>query len=325
MKRFILGAALGLLTLAGAVSAQQTYPSKPITLVMPYAIGGGADLMARALADSMRKTLGQPVTVLNVVGAGSVVGSRQVANAAPDGYTILMNHIGLSTAPALFKNLGFDPMKSYEPIGLFSEIPMLVVAGKSFPANNAGELIEYVRKNKDKVTVASSGMGSGTHLCAMLFEKAIGSKVTMVQYKGSAPAYQDIITGRVDLMCDSTGGSVAQVKGGAVKAFVVTGNKRLSSLPAVPTPAEVGLQDLSLMTVWYALWAPAGTPKPIVERLSAALQAATRDPVIVSQLAAWDATPYEPKFATPAALNEKVASQITMWGQLIQSAGITPQ
>ena len=323
--RKALSAGLGLLLLAGAAWAQEPYPSKPVTLVMPYAVGGGADLMARALADSLRKALGQPVTVLNVVGAGSIVGSRQVAQSQPDGYTLLMNHIGLSTAPALFSNLGFDPVKSFEPIGLFSEIPMLLVGGKHLPANNARELADYVRKNGDKVTVASSGQGSGTHLCAMLFEKAVGAKVTMVQYKGSAPAYQDIITGRVDLMCDSTGGSVAQVKSGFVKPFLVTGNKRLSSLPDVPTPADVGLKELSAMTVWYALWAPAGTPKPIVDKLSAALQAATRDPTIISQLGAWDARPFEPKFAVPSALNEKMNSQIAMWGRLIRDAGIAPQ
>lgn len=321
----LIAAILAAAGFAATAAAQDAYPSKPITLVMPYATGGGADLMARALADSMRKTLGQPVTVANVVGAGSIVGSRQVANSRADGYTLLMNHIGLSTAPALFKNLGFDPVTGLQPIGLFSEIPMLVVAGKGFAANNARELAEYVRQNKDKVTVASSGQGSGTHLCAMLLEKAIGSKVTMVQYKGSAPAYQDIITGRVDLMCDSTGGSVAQVKSGQVKAFVVTGNKHLASLPEIPTPAEAGLKDLSAMTVWYALWAPAGTPKPVVDKLSAALQAATRDPAVVTQLAAWDATPFDAKFAVPAALQEKMTSQVDMWGQLIRAAGITPQ
>ncbi|HVL36847.1 MAG TPA: tripartite tricarboxylate transporter substrate-binding protein [Burkholderiales bacterium] len=317
---FVLGALL-----AGSAMAQDGYPAKPITLVMPYAVGGGADLMARALADSMRRTLGQPVTVANIVGAGSTIGSRQVAQSAPDGYTLLMNHIGLSTAPALFKNLQFDPVKGLEPIGLFSEIPMLVVAGKGFPPNNARELADYLRKHQDKVTVASSGMGSGTHLCAMLLEKAVGAKVTMVQYKGSAPAYQDIITGRVDLMCDSTGGSVAQVKGGNVKAFVVTGSKRLTSLPDIPTPSEVGLNELSLMTVWYALWAPAGTPKPIIDRLSGALQAAIRDPAIQSQLASWDAAPFDPKFAVPSALAEKMASNVQMWGDLIRKAGIAPQ
>lgn len=311
--------------LAGSVMAQEAWPTKPITLVMPYAVGGGADLMARVLANAMRKTLGQPVTVVNAVGAGSVLGSRQVANAAPNGYTILMNHIGLATAPALYKNLQFDPVKSYEHVGLFAEIPMLVVAGQDFPANNAKELIDYVRNNKEKVTIASSGMGSGTHLCAMLFEKAIGAKVTMVQYKGSAPAYMDIQTGRVDLMCDSTGGSVAQVKGGAVKAFVVTGNKRIKSLPGVPFSSEAGLNDLAMMTVWYGLFAPAGTPKPIVDRLSAALQAAIRDPDVASNMASWDATLYDPKFAVPAALREKMASQVALWGQLIQSSGITPQ
>jgi tripartite-type tricarboxylate transporter receptor subunit TctC len=311
--------------LTGSVSAQEAYPSKPITLVMPYAVGGGADLMARAFADSMRKPLGQPVTVLNVGGAGSVVGSRQVANAAPDGYTLLMNTIGLATAPALYKNLGFHPLKSFEPIGLFSETPLLVLAGRSFAPSNARELVEYVQKNNEKVTVASSGQGSGSHLCAMLFQRAIGSKVTMVQYKGTAPAYQDIITGRVDLICDSTGGSLALVKSGMIRPFVVTGNKRLLSLPDVPTAAEAGLKELATMTVWFAVWAPAGTPKPIVERLSSALQTATRDEALISQLAVWDATPYEPKFATPAALNERMSSQISMWDQLFKSAGITPQ
>ena len=325
MRKSVLGAIAGLFMLAGSVMAQEAWPIKPITLVMPYAVGGGADLMARVLADAMRKNLGQPVTVANVVGAGSVLGSRQVANATPDGYTILMNHMGLSTAPALYKNLQFDPVKSYAHVGLVAEIPMLVVAGKDFPANNAKELIDHVRKNKEKVTVASSGMGSGTHLCAMLFEKAIGAKVTMVQYKGSAPAYVDIQTGRVDLMCDSTGGSVAPVKGGAVKAFVVTGNKRIESLPGIPFSSEAGLKELGMMTVWYGLFAPAGTPKLIVDRLSAALQAAIRDPDVVSKMASWDATLYDPKFAVPAALREKMASQVAFWGQLIQSSGITPQ
>ena len=281
--------------------------------------------MARVLADSLRKSLGQSVTVQNVGGAGGVLGSRQVANAAPDGYTLLMNHIGLATAPALFKNLQFDPLKSYEYVGLFSEIPMLVVAGRNFPANTVKELIDYVQKNKDKVTFASSGIGSGTHLCAMLFEKAVGTKVTMVQYKGSAPAYVDVESGRVDLLCDSTGGSVAQVKGGGVKAFVVTGNKRLTSLPNVALPADVGLDDLSMMSVWYGVFAPAGTPKPIVERLSSALQAAVRDPAIAAQLAVWDATLVDAKQATSSALADKMSSQVTLWTQVIRSAGVAPQ
>ena len=325
MKKQLLSTIAGLLLLAGTASAQDAWPSKPITLVMPYAVGGGADLMARVLADSLRKSLGQPVTVANVTGAGSVLGSRQVAQAAPDGYTILMNHLGLSTAPALYKNLQFDPVKSYEHIGLIAEIPMLVVGGKHLPAKNSKELIEYVRQHKDKVTMASSGMGSGTHLCAMLFEKAVGAKVTMVQYKGSAPAYVDIQSGRVDLMCDSTGGSVAQVKGGAVNAFVVTGNKRISSLPSVPYSAEGGLSDLGAMTVWYGLFAPAGTPKPIIDKLSGALQVAIRDPDVISKMNSWDATLYETKYAVPAALRETMASNVVMWTQLIQAAGLTPQ
>lgn len=325
MIRLFAGMVTGLLMLTGSASAQDAWPSKPITLVMPYAVGGGADLMARVLAESLRRNLGQPVTVANVTGAGSVLGSRQVAQAAPDGYMLLMNHIGLSTAPALYKNLQFDPVKSYEHIGLIAEIPMLVVGGKHVPAKDVKELIEYVRKNKDKVTMASSGMGSGTHLCAMLFQKAVGAQVTMVQYKGSAPAYADIQSGRVDLMCDSTGGSVAQVKGGAVNAFVVTGNKRISSLPSVPYSAEGGLNDLGAMTVWYGLFAPAGTPKPILDRLSGALQAAIRDPEVISKMNSWDATLYDVKYAVPSALRDTMAKNVALWTQLIQASGLTPQ
>jgi tripartite-type tricarboxylate transporter receptor subunit TctC len=325
MKSKLISVALGLLLLATGASAQSAYPSKPITLVMPYAVGGGADLMARLLADTMRKTLVQPITVSNITGAGSILGSRQVANAPADGYTLLMNHIGLSTAPALFKNLQFDPVTSFEHIGLIASIPMLVVGGKHLPANNAKELIEHVRKNGENVTMASSGMGSGTHLCAMLFEKAVGAKVTMVQYKGSAPAYTDIIAGRVDLMCDSTGGSVAQVQGGSVKAFVVTGNKRITSLPDVPFSSEAGLNDLGAMVVWYGLFAPAGTPKPVIDKLVSALQTAGRDSELVAKMSSWDASVYESAKATPAALRETMSSNVALWGKLIQGAGLAPQ
>ena len=325
MKSKLMSVTAGLLLLAGNAAAQEAYPTKPITLVMPYAVGGGADLMARLLADAMRKSLGQPLTVANITGAGSVLGSRQVANSPPDGYTLLMNHIGLSTAPALFKNLQFDPVTSFEHIGLIASIPMLVIGGKHLPANNAKELIEHVKKNGEKVTMASSGMGSGTHLCAMLFEKAVGAKVTMVQYKGSAPAYADIIAGRVDLMCDSTGGSVAQVKGGSVKAFVVTGNKRISSLPDVPFSSEADTKELGAMVVWYGLFAPTGTPIPVADKLVAALQTAGRDADLISKMSSWDATVYDASQATPAALRQTMSSNVALWSELIQSAGLTPQ
>ncbi len=325
MKRSLLCTLLGLLLAAGAAHAEEAWPTRPVTMVLPYAVGGGADLMARSLADSMRKTLGQPVTVQNVAGAGSVLGTRQVVNAAPDGYTVLMNHMGLATTPALYKNLQFDPVRSLEPIGLYAEIPMLVVAGKDFPASNARELIEHVRKHKDKVTMATSGMGSGTHLCAILFEKALGQKLTIVQYKGSAPAYMDIQSGRVDLMCDSTGGSVAQVRGGGVKAFVVTGAKRITSLPQVPTATEAGLSELAAMTVWYGVFAPRGTPKAVVDRLSSAMQVAVRDPEVGRLITSWDATLYDPKQAVPAAMRERMASQVELWTRTLHEAGLTPQ
>jgi tripartite-type tricarboxylate transporter receptor subunit TctC len=325
MRRRLICGLVAMLVLAGGASAQEPWPTKPITLVMPYAVGGGADLMARLVADSLQRTLGQPVTVSNIAGAGSVLGSRQVANAAPDGYMLLMNHIGMTTAPALFKNPQFDPVTSFEPIGLIAQIPMLVVGGKHLPVQDARQLIEHLRKNGDRVTMASSGMGSGTHLCAMLFEKAVGSKVTMVQYKGSAPAYADIIGGRVDLMCDSTGGSAAQVKGGAVNGFVVTGSKRISSLPEIPFSSEAGLDALGAMTVWYGLFAPAHTPKPIIDKLTAALQTAGRDPDVIAKMTSWDATLYDPTHIAPAALRETVSANVALWTDLLQKSGVTPE
>jgi tripartite-type tricarboxylate transporter receptor subunit TctC len=319
MRKLIVGTAAVLATFFGSAAAQDAYPSKPITLVTPFAVGGGSDILTRVLAEALRKQLNQTVVVQNVVGAGGVVGSEQVANAAPNGYTLLLHHIGMATAPALYKDLRFDPMKSYEHIGLFADTAMVVVAAKTFAPNNMKELVDYVKKNKDKVTFASSGMGSATHLCAMLFEQTLGENVTMIQYKGAAPALLDVQGGRVDLLCDVTAGITSQIQAGAVKAFVLTGSKRLETLPNLPTSAESGLAGLNV-SAWYGLYAPAGTPKAIIARLSVALQGATQDPAVAAQLAKMETTLFDPKLATPEAHRERLSSQIRLWTPIIQKA-----
>jgi tripartite-type tricarboxylate transporter receptor subunit TctC len=326
MKKLALAFGLALACICGLASAQDDYPRKKVvTVVTPYAAGGGSDVVTRILADALRKNLGQQVIVQNVTGSGGVLGSRYVAQSAPDGYTLLSHHVGLVTSPALYKNPQFDPIKSFEPIGLFAETPMVLVGGKNVPANNTKELLAYVKERGDKITFASSGSGSATHLCAILFEKATGLKATMVQYKGSAPAMLDVAGGRIDLFCDVTAGTLIQtIQAGTVKAFFITSSKRLESLPNVPTSAEVGLGEVNV-TAWFGLYAPAGTPKPVVDRLSTALQAATRDAGTASALAKMETLVFDSRLATPEALRKEVAEQVGLWTPIIQKAGIEPQ
>ena len=236
---------------AAFVAADDAYPSKPVTIVTPFAAGGGSDITTRMLAESLRRTLKQSIVVQNVAGAGGTIGSQQVARAAPDGYTLLLHHVGMATAPALYKDLQFDPLKSFEQIGLFTDQPMVIVGRKSLPAADVKELVEYLKKNQGKTNFASSGQGSATHLCAMLFEQATGTKVTMIQYKGSSPALIDLQADRVDLLCDAPSFVGQHVAAGTLKPYVVTGDKRLTSMPGTPSATEAGIGQLNV-SVWMA-------------------------------------------------------------------------
>lgn len=323
MRKLITLAALAVL--ATTAMAQDAYPTrKAITLVSPYPAGGASDALTRILAESMKKTLGQQVVVQNITGAGGTVGSRQVAQAAPDGYTLLLHHFGMATGPYLYKNLQFDPLKSFEHIGLFAETAFVLVSGKDFPPNNMKELVDYIKLNKEKVSFANGGVGSGGHLFGIILEKSLGTKVTQVPYKGAAPAMIDVLAGRVDLLCDSPGPVVQHLRPGNLKAFALTGNNRLAGLPDVPTVAEVGYKELT-MSLWYGFYAPKGTPKPIVDRLSQALQEAIKDPSVAPQLAKLDTQPFDLAQATPEGLHKKLASEMAYWGSVIQQAGVVPE
>ncbi len=273
--------------------------------MVPYAAGGGSDFLGRVLAEGLRSRLNETVVVQNVGGAGSVVGSMQVAKAKPDGYTLLINHMGLSTVPALYKKVAFDPLASYEFVGLFAEAPMMILARKAFPAKDFAELVAYARDHKDKFTMASSGMGSSTHLCAMLFQEVVGVPITIVQYKGSGPAVIDVRSGQVDAICDLPTTTSSLIRSGDLRAYLLTAPQRLATLPDVPTARELGSSTLDI-GVWFGVYAPLGTPKPIVDSLSKALQGVVQDKEVAEKLATIETYLLPVDRATPEALHAKL-------------------
>jgi tripartite-type tricarboxylate transporter receptor subunit TctC len=313
-------AACAALAMSLCASAQD-YPTHTITIVVPFAAGGPTDTVTRLIAQSMTKTLGHTVIVENTAGAGGTIGVEKVAKAKPDGYTLLLMHIGISTAPSLYRNLRYDPTKELDPIGLVTNVPMTVIGNKDFPPKDMKELIAYVRANKDKVTYANAGVGAASHLCGMLLLTAIGTDVTTVPYKGTGPAMTDIIGGQVNFMCDQTTNTTPQIKGGKVKAYAVTTKQRLKTLPNVPTAEESGLKGFEV-TVWHGMWAPHGTPKPVMDKLVSALQAALKDPSVVSKFAELGTEPVSPSDATPAALDKHLKSEIAKWGPISKKAGV---
>jgi tripartite-type tricarboxylate transporter receptor subunit TctC len=299
----------------------QEYPSKPITMVVPFAAGGPTDVVARTLAQSMGKLLKQPVIVDNSAGAGGTIGTTKVAKAAPDGYTLLLMHIGFSTAPALYRTLQYDAQKDFEPVGLVVDVPMTIIGKHDFPAADVRGLIDYVKANKSKVTYANAGIGSASHLCGLVFMSAIQADLTTVPYKGTAPAMNDLLGGQVDFMCDQTTNTTGQIKGGKIKAYAVTSKARIPSLPTLPTLAESGLAGFEVV-VWHGLWAPKGTPKPIVDKLAAALKDGLHDPVFAARMTELGATVVADDRARPDALRAHAKAEIDRWGPIIKKAGV---
>ncbi len=313
-------AALSLAALAWPVAAQE-YPTKPISLIVPFAAGGPTDTVARLIAQSMSTTLKQTVIVENAGGAGGTIGATKAARSPADGYTLFLHHIGQSTAPSLYRKLPYDAVKDFEPIGLVTDVPMTIISKKDFAPNDMKELVAYVKANKDKVTYANAGVGSASHLCGMLLMTAMQTDVTTVPYKGTGPAMNDILGGQVDFMCDQTTNTTGQIKAGKVKVFAVTTPKRVPSLPDVPTAQEAGLPGFDL-AVWHGLYAPKGTPKAVVDKVAAALQTALKDPTIKARFAELGTEPVAADQATPDALRKKLVSQIDVWSPIIKKAGV---
>jgi tripartite-type tricarboxylate transporter receptor subunit TctC len=299
----------------------QNFPSKTITVVVPFAAGGPTDVVARTLGQAMSKALNEPVIIDNAVGAGGTIGTAKVARAAPDGYTLLLMHIGFVTAPALYRSLQYDATRDFEPIGLVVDVPMTVIGRPNFPAPDLAGLITYVKANKEKVTYANAGIGSASHLCGLLFLSTIQADITTIPYKGTAPAMNDLLGGQVDFMCDQTTNTTGQIRGGKVKAFGVTSRTRVASLPNLPTLAESGLPGFEVV-VWHGLWAPRGTPKAVIEKLSAALQEALKDTAFSARMVELGANVVAADRARPEALRRHVKAEIERWGPIIKKAGV---
>lgn len=307
-----------------AVSSQasaQSYPTKPVALVVPFAAGGPTDVVARMISGPMGKSLGTTVVVENTVGAGGTIASQRVAKANPDGYTVLIHHMGMATAPALYRRLPFDPLASFEYIGQALDVPMTLLARKDFPAENLQQLIAYVKANKDKVTLANAGLGAVSHLCGMMFMSAIATDLTTVPYKGTGPAMTDLLGGQVDLLCDQTTQTVPMIRDGRVKIYGVTSTSRLAALPSVPTLDEQGLKGFEVK-VWHGVYAPKGTPREITEKLNRALREALADAAVVKRMSDLSSDIPPADKISPEGLRTHLQAEIAKWGPVIKNAGV---
>jgi tripartite-type tricarboxylate transporter receptor subunit TctC len=318
LKKLALAAAA--MAFAATANAQD-YPTRTVTMMVPYAAGGPTDTVARVLAQAMTKPLGQTVVVENRPSAGGILGGQVVKNAKPDGYTILIHHIGMATIPSLYRNPGFDPLKDFEYIGLVNEVPMTIVAKPGTAAKDFKEFLAYIKANKDKVTYANAGIGAASHLCGLLFMQAIKTDFLTVPYKGTGPAMNDLIGGQVDFMCDQTTSTTGQIKGGKIKAYAVTSAKRVPSLPDIPTLDELGVKGADV-GIWHGLYAPKGTPKAVIDKLVAALQAALKDPGVSQKFTELGAVTFPADKQTPQALQAHLKSEIDKWSPIIKKAGV---
>ncbi|MBX9591943.1 MAG: hypothetical protein K2X43_21835 [Hyphomonadaceae bacterium] len=313
-------AATGMSLWTGRASAQQAYPNRPITIVVPAAAGGPTDTVGRLVGESMSRTLGQQVLVENVGGAGGTIGMTRVAKSAPDGYTLAVWHIAQATTPALYDNLRYSVLEDFDSIGRITDVPMTIVGKATLEANTIAELLAWVKEKKTGVTYAHAGIGSASYLCALMFMSAIGTQMTAVSYRGTGPAMNDLLGGQFDMMCDQTTGTTNQIKEGRIKGYAATTRTRLAVLPNLPTLDEAGIKGFEV-SAWHAMWAPKGVPADAIDKLAGALQAALKDAKVIERLASLGTEPVPLDQATPAALKAQLASEVAKWGAVIRAAG----
>lgn len=314
--------AIAISTLFGVITpaAAQSFPSRPITLIVPAAAGGPTDAVGRMVADSMSATLGQQVLVENVGGAGGTIGMARVAKAPADGYTVIVWHIAQATAPALYDNLRYSVIDDFDSVGRIADVPMTVVAKSDLPVNDAAALIAWMKQKQGAVTYAHAGIGSASHLCAIMLMSATDTKMTAVSYRGTGPAMNDLIGKQFDMMCDQTTGTTNQIKAGTIKGYAVTTPQRLKVLPDLPTLDEAGLKGFEV-AAWHAMWAPKGLPADILAKLNGALQTALKDPKVIERLAMLGIEPVSADKATPDALKAHLIAEVEKWGKVIKAAG----
>ena len=320
MRLSRLAAAFAAATFAAPLAAQ-TYPDRSITMVVPFAAGGPTDTVGRLIAERMSVELGQQIIVENVGGAGGTLGAGQVAEAEPDGYTILLHHIGMATSATLYRTLPYDTLNAFDYVGLVSDVPMTIVARKEFEPADAASMITYVKENADTITMANAGIGAASHLCGMLFMQALEAPIVTVPYKGTGPAMTDLLGGQVDILCDQTTNTAEQIKGGTIKAYAVTSPARLDIFPDLPTVGEAGLPSMEV-AIWHGIYVPKGTPPEAIEKLSAALQVALADPGIAEKLGELGTKPVAADQGTPEALKTRLESEIARWKPVIDAAGV---
>ncbi|HET7097881.1 MAG TPA: tripartite tricarboxylate transporter substrate-binding protein [Casimicrobiaceae bacterium] len=315
--------AIALAALVGwtAPAIAQEYPSKPITLMVPYAAGGPTDIVARSLGQTIGKALQQTIVIENTVGAGGTIAPTKLKNSTPDGYTLLLAHIGMSTAPALYRTLPFRPVEDFEHVGQVVDVPMTLIARATLEPRDLRELIAYIKANRDKLSFANAGIGSASHLCGLLFMSAIDVDITTVPYKGTAPALNDLLGAQVDLLCDQTTQTTQYIKSGRVKAYGATSASRLDTLKELPTLAESGLPGFEVV-VWHGVYAPKGTPKVVVDKLVAALQAGIQDPAFVQRMNELGGQVVARDRATPEGLRTQLKAEIDRWTPIIRKAGV---
>ncbi|MBI2715590.1 MAG: tripartite tricarboxylate transporter substrate binding protein BugD [Rhizobiales bacterium] len=304
-----------------AALAQAAYPAKSITLVVPAAAGGPTDTVARLVAESMSRTLGQTVVVENAGGAGGTIGMARVAKAAPDGYTIAVWHIAQATAPALYENLKYDVVNDFDHLGRITDVPMTLVSKAALPTKDIKELLDWIRAQKGKVLYGHAGIGSASHLCTLILMKQLGVQMEGVGYRGTGPAMNDLVGGQFDVMCDQTTNTTNQIKEGRIKGYAVTTKVKVSSLPDLPTLDSGAIPGFEV-SAWHAMWAPKGLPKDVSDKLVAALQVALKDPKVIDRFAMLGTEPVAPALATPDALKSYLAAEVKRWDTVIKAAGV---
>lgn len=304
-------------------AAAQNFPSRPVTLIVPFAAGGPSDVIARLLGEHMGRTLGQQVVVENVAGAGGTAGAKRLASSAPDGYTLLIHHLALAAAASLYANLGYDTQTAFATVGLVNTGPMVVAGKLGLPPVDGKAFFPYAKQQADKLTIAHAGIGSNSHLCAVLMSQALGAKFAQVAYRGTGPAMNDLVAGQVDVLCDQSTTAVPQIQGGKIRAYAVTSPERLDVLPNVPTATEAGTRlD---MTIWHGLYAPNGTPAAALDKLNGALKAALKQPVVQERFKAVGTSAFPEAEWTREAHTKRFAGEIAKWAASLKAAGVTPQ
>jgi tripartite-type tricarboxylate transporter receptor subunit TctC len=321
-RRTMLSGAIAAASLwmSSAAIAQTAFPTKPITIIVPAAAGGPTDTVARLIAESMGRTLGQTILVENVGGAGGTLGMTRVSKSAPDGYTLAVWHIAHATAPALYDSIKYDVVNDFDHLGRITDVPMTLVSKPTLAANDVTEYVAWIRANGEKAVYGHAGIGSASHLCMLMLMKELGVQMNGIPYRGTGPAMNDLLSGQFDVMCDQTTGTTNQIKEGKIKGFAVTTKTRVSSLPDLPTLDGGAVKGFEV-SAWHAMWAPKGLPQEATDKLVAALQAALKDPKVIERFASLGTEPVQADQATPAALKAHLTAEVPRWGAVIKASG----